>query len=565
MDRKSLIAAALCILFYLGWTQYLQTKYPDYGKPPQKPATSGSESKGPSTQLPLSNTDTDTEINSDVEAEKNGSSESITEAAPNGDRLGEEELTIENELVRYQFDQDRSGLIAATLKKYKASPEKDNTDRVELINSLLTIQAFPTSGDSPIVSNYSAKRNGESIEFLRQQGPWRIKQIYDFSGASYGGGLKIFFENTSNKHQELNASIKLREKVTLPEAKGGFLPDMVSQQSSFVVGSNGSRDEESMRKFCEDDDTAPVLTGKNVPLDFIGFDRHYFVNALVADSAKFSHAVTKSNPVGSSDICDVTMTLEQSYGMIEPGRSVELNFKTYFGPKDPDELAATSASLRETLYLGWFGVIARPLLWVVKSIFTVTGNYGLAIILLTICLKILFYPLTRAAAVSMKRMQQFTPELTRIKEKYKDDRQAQNREVMAFMAKHKINPAKGCLPILPQIPVFIAFYNVLSHAIELRHAPFFGWIQDLSAADPFYITPVLLGVGMLIQQKLTPNPTMDKTQEKVMMMMPVFFTFMMLSLPAGMVIYMITNTIVSIAQQQWLNKRLDVKLAKAPA
>jgi YidC/Oxa1 family membrane protein insertase len=160
----------------------------------------------------------------------------------------------------------------------------------------------------------------------------------------------------------------------------------------------------------------------------------------------------------------------------------------------------------------------------------------------------------------MKRMQKFTPEINRIKEKYKDDKQAQQREMMQFLGKHKINPAKGCLPILPQIPVFIAFYNVLSQSIELRHAPFYGWIQDLSAQDPYYVTPLLLGVGMLIQQKLTPNPTMDKTQERIMMMMPIMFTFMMLTLPAGMVLYMITNTIVSILQQQWLNRHLKVEI-----
>ncbi len=157
----------------------------------------------------------------------------------------------------------------------------------------------------------------------------------------------------------------------------------------------------------------------------------------------------------------------------------------------------------------------------------------------------------------MKKMQKLQPEMQKIREKHKDDPQAQQKELMQFMAANKINPAKGCLPILPQIPVFIAFYNVLSQSIELRHAPFFGWIHDLSAHDPYYISPVILGIGMFIQQKLTPNPSMDKTQEKIMLMLPIVFTAMMLSLPAGMVLYMITNTIVSIAQQRWLNRKLN--------
>ena len=156
----------------------------------------------------------------------------------------------------------------------------------------------------------------------------------------------------------------------------------------------------------------------------------------------------------------------------------------------------------------------------------------------------------------MKRMQKLQPEMKKIQEKFKDDPPTMQRELMKFMSTNKANPFQGCLPILPQIPVFIAFYNVLSQAIELRHAPFFGWIQDLSAADPYYITPILLAVAMFVQQKLTPTPGMDKTQERIMMMMPIVFSLMMLSLPAGMVLYMITNTIVSIAQQQWLNHRL---------
>ena len=153
-------------------------------------------------------------------------------------------------------------------------------------------------------------------------------------------------------------------------------------------------------------------------------------------------------------------------------------------------------------------------------------------------------------------MQKLQPEMNKLREKFKDDPQRQQRELMAFMSQNKVNPFKGCLPILPQIPVFIAFYNVLSQSIELRHAPFYGWLQDLAARDPYYVTPLLLGVLMFIQQKLTPNPGMDKNQERIMLMMPIIFTFMMLSLPAGMVLYMMTNTIVSILQQQWLNRKL---------
>jgi YidC/Oxa1 family membrane protein insertase len=213
--------------------------------------------------------------------------------------------------------------------------------------------------------------------------------------------------------------------------------------------------------------------------------------------------------------------------------------------------------LEKTLDLGFFAKITHPLLSGLHFLNNLVRNWGLAIIILTLLLKLLFYPLTRQAAISMNKMKKLQPEMNKIREKYKDEPQKMQQEIMRFMSVHKVNPMKGCLPILPQIPVFFAFYRVLSTSIELRHAPFFGWIHDLSSADPFYITPLLLGVAMFLQQKLTPTAGLDKAQERIMMLLPIFFTVMMLTLPAGMVIYMLTNTIVSVAQQQWLNRRLQ--------
>ena len=211
--------------------------------------------------------------------------------------------------------------------------------------------------------------------------------------------------------------------------------------------------------------------------------------------------------------------------------------------------------LKQTIKFGWFALIAEPH-WGLKGLYNYVNNYGIAIIIITLLLKLLLFPLTKSSVLSMKKMQKLNPQMNKIREKYKNDPQRQQKEIMAFMAKHKINPMKGCVPVLAQTPVFIAFYNVLSQAIELRHAPFFFWIQDLSVADPYYVTPILMGAGMFFQQKLTPNASMDPSQEKVMMMMPVIFSVMMIS-PAGMVLYMLTNTMVSIIQQQILNKEFE--------
>lgn len=200
-------------------------------------------------------------------------------------------------------------------------------------------------------------------------------------------------------------------------------------------------------------------------------------------------------------------------------------------------------------------MIAHPLLLAIKGLHKFTGNYGIAIILLTFLLKILFFPLTKQAAHSAAKMKKLNPEMAKIREKYKSDQQKMQMELMKFMGAHKINPMKGCLPILPTIPVFFALFRVLSASIDLRHAPFYGWITDLSAKDPYFVTPVILTGFMFIQQKMTPMTGMDKSQERIMTFMPVIFGVMMITLPSGLVLYMLTNTVVSIAQQQYLNRK----------
>ena len=287
---------------------------------------------------------------------------------------------------------------------------------------------------------------------------------------------------------------------------------------------------------------------------------HYFLSVFKPGLGKMSSVMEKTRKL-SGGMCPMSLVTFQNMGLVQPGNSIVLDFTGYLGPKDTEILSDHDPAFALTVNYKTLGIdlsfLSRPLLGVIKFFHSIIPNYGVAIILLTICLKILFYPLTRSAAVSMKRMQKLQPEMTKIREKYKSDPQKQQQTLMKFMSVNKANPMKGCLPILPQMPVFFSFYGVLSQAIELRHAELFGWITDLSSADPYLISPLLLGGLMFLQQKITPNPGMDPNQQKIMMMMPVIFTFMMLPLPAGLVLYMIVNTVVSIVQQQWLNKKLS--------
>jgi YidC/Oxa1 family membrane protein insertase len=182
------------------------------------------------------------------------------------------------------------------------------------------------------------------------------------------------------------------------------------------------------------------------------------------------------------------------------------------------------------------------------------GNWGFAIILLTVCIKALFWPLTQKSYSSMKAMQKLQPKMAKLREKYANDKQRLNTEMMTLYKENRVNPFGGCLPILIQIPVFFALYQVLLRSIELRHAPFMWWITDLSAKDPYYVTPLIMGVTMFLQQKMTPT-TMDPMQARLMMMMPVVFTFLFLNFPSGLVIYWLVNNVLTIAQQYLINRK----------
>jgi YidC/Oxa1 family membrane protein insertase len=224
------------------------------------------------------------------------------------------------------------------------------------------------------------------------------------------------------------------------------------------------------------------------------------------------------------------------------------------GPKEYDRLKAEGVGLETAINVGsWMKWLAFPFLLLMQFLYTYVGNYGWVIIIITVLTKIIFWPLGNKSYKSMKEMQKVQPKLTEIKERYKDDKQKMNAAVMELYKSHKINPLGGCLPVVIQIPVFIALYQLLSYAIELRHAPWIGWIQDLSAKDPYYITPIIMGATMLVQQKMSP-PMGDPMQQKMMLLMPVVFTFLFLNFPSGLVIYWLFNNILSIGQQYYINK-----------
>lgn len=233
-----------------------------------------------------------------------------------------------------------------------------------------------------------------------------------------------------------------------------------------------------------------------------------------------------------------------------PGAEATFSYRLYLGPKETNALAPLGSNLDALVHYGFFHVIAKPLMVFLNAIYSVTGNYGIAIILLTTVIKAVFWPLSARSFKSMQRMKELQPKMERLKEKHGKDRERLNMEVMQLYKTHKVNPLGGCLPMLVQIPFFFALYKILLGSIELRHAPFFLWITDLADKDPYYITPLVMGASMFLQQKLTPMTGTNAAQMKMMMYgLPVVFTFMFLNFPSGLVLYWLVNNLLSIAQQ----------------
>lgn len=247
--------------------------------------------------------------------------------------------------------------------------------------------------------------------------------------------------------------------------------------------------------------------------------------------------------------------------LLFPARSITGGNKTafdldlYVGPKDFEILSQLNRHLDKSIDLGdWIGVIARPMLQFMKWSYGWLKNYGWAIILLTVLVRLLLYPLTHMQFRSMQKMQLIKPQMEALRTKYKDNKEELNRQMLELFRREKVNPMGGCFPILLQMPVFFALYRVLYNAIELRHAPFALWLQDLSANDPYYVTPILLGLVMFVQQKMTPTAGMDPSQEMMMKFMPIMFCFFMLYLPSGLVLYILVSTLLGLAQQWWVTR-----------
>lgn len=284
--------------------------------------------------------------------------------------------------------------------------------------------------------------------------------------------------------------------------------------------------------------------------------QHYFIGALLPDAGESNQFYTRA-PEGRPYVLGMLSDAKQ----VAAGASESFNTRFYIGPKEQHRIVDLADGLRLTVDYGILTFLAQPLFWLLDFIHGIVGNWGWSIVILTLLIKLVFYKLSETSYRSMANMRRLTPQITQIRERFGDDRQRMSAAMMEIYKKEKINPLGGCLPILVQIPVFIALYWVLLESVELRQAPFMLWIQDLSVRDPFYVLPVLMGISMFLQMQLNPPPP-DPLQAKILKILPLVFTLFFAFFPAGLVLYWLANSVLSILQQWYIMRRID-KAAEA--
>nr|VFJ55087.1 MAG: protein translocase subunit yidC [Candidatus Kentron sp. FW] len=276
--------------------------------------------------------------------------------------------------------------------------------------------------------------------------------------------------------------------------------------------------------------------------------QHYFVGAWIPDANASNQYYTKRNGA----LYTIGVFTDET---IQPGQRGTIGMQGYLGPKIQDRMEAAAPNLSRTVDYGWLWIISQPLFWLLQKIHSLIGNWGWSIIVLTILIKLVFFHLSATSYTSMARMRKLQPRMTKLRETYKHDKVKMNQRLMEMYKEEKVNPLSGCLPILIQIPVFIALYWVLLESVELRLASFIFWLKDLSTHDPYFVLPIAMGATMFVQQKLNPAPP-DPIQAKVMMALPFVFTFLFLFFPSGLVLYWFVNNLLSIAQQWVITKRI---------
>ncbi|KDE41411.1 Inner membrane protein translocase component YidC, long form [Nitrincola lacisaponensis] len=550
--QRVILLSALALVTYLVFLQWNQ----DYNQPTAAPQVAfapdvinGSPANGAS-DLPTGSVSSD-----DIPAAVDPSAPAVIETA----QTSAAQVRVRTDVLDLVIDTRGGDIIYAALPQHKARLGSDdpfvlleqNAMRTYVAQSGLVGRDGPdASADGRPVfradaSEFSLDDQANlvvDLHYTTDAGVDIIKR-YTFERGSYRIGVDYLIDNQSDApfRATLFGQLK-RDRSEDPTSSTSV--GMASYLGAIFSTEDNKYQKVTFRDMDRGNFAQTSLGG------WAAFSQHYFVSAWVPDPNQTHNFQTRR--VNNEYIAGFLSPAVE----VVPGSSTEVSAHLFVGPKDQEQLEATAPNLKLTVDYGWLWWIAYPLYWLLTFIQSFVGNWGLAIIGITIVVKAALFQLNAKAFRSMAKMRKFGPEMMRMKELYGDDRQKMSQEMMKLYKKEKINPLGGCLPILAQMPVFIALYWVLMESVELRHAPFFLYIQDLSVMDPYFVLPILMGVTMFLQQKLNPTPP-DPMQAKIMKMLPIIFTFFFLWFPAGLVLYWLVNNILSIAQQWYITRQIE--------
>ena len=558
MDNLRLVFwAGFFILLWLGVNQWNS----DYGAP-DPPSVASTQTNAAPTQtnnnpkkapgvLGLSD-------NLPVIAIENGPTETSEES-----RLLTRLVTVKTDVFELGINPDKGGdIVQAKLLKY--FPDKDDTSKkIELLSynednyqyfqtGLLSLSGHPEPNHQQAFLEKDKKLElREGQEQISTSLVWKIKQdqtnlevkkSYTFKRGRYDILLTYDIKNLGTQDYTFvlyNQLVKKDKK----EERSMFNVETYSYNGPIIY--NG----ESYQKI----DTAELADSPLRETHTNGWAsniQHHFLVAMIPEQNQPYTFSASADP--ANELYKVAM-VGQTPVTVRPGSRAQVSTTFFVGPKIQEQLKDVAQGLELSVDFGKLTFLSSPLFWLLRKTHQLVRNWGLAIILVTLLIKLLFYPLTEASGRSMAKMRKVQPRIKAIQDRHKDDKQAQSQAMMELYKKEKVNPMAGCLPMLIQIPFFIAFYWVLLESVEIRQAPFFLWIQDLSSRDPYFVLPLLMGLGMFFQQKLNPAPP-DPMQAKIMTAMPIMFTAMFAFFPSGLVLYWLTNSLLSIAQQWKINR-----------
>lgn len=467
-------------------------------------------------------------------------------------------ITVESDVLSLKIDTLGGDVIDSDLLKYDA--ELNSNTPFSLMQNDNTLTYIAQSGlvgkngiDTP-AGRAQYQINGDSFKLADGQDQIQIPLTYEKDGVQV---IKTFTLTRGSyavdvDYQISNQSGEAIELQPYAQIKHSLIDVSSNLAMPTYTGGAYSSSETNYKKYSFEDMQKANLSIATKQ-GWVALLQHYFVTAWVPNQ----HA---DNQLYSSTNKDFAFIgFRAPIEVIASGASQTVSSKLWTGPKLQDQMETVAPNLDLTVDYGWAWFIAKPLFGLLQFIQSIVSNWGLAIIGVTIVVKAILYPLTKAQYTSMAKMRMLQPRMQELRERFGDDRQRMSQEMMKMYKEEKVNPLGGCLPILLQMPIFIALYWTFMEAVELRHAPFFGWIQDLSAQDPYYILPLLMGGSMFLLQKMSPTPVADPTQQKIMMFMPVIFTVFFLWFPAGLVLYWLVSNVITIIQQQLIYRGLEKK------